>query len=70
MRKKTPAVLKCVNYEEHLTENDKHPNLQTAPLFVRNDMVHYEGWEKFGDGWLCSDCVKRAGNWGLRGDMV
>ncbi len=70
MKKKLITALKCVNYNDHLTENDKHPDRQGAPLFIRSDMVDDYGWQKFGVGWLCSDCIKNAGNWGLRGDMV
>jgi len=70
MKEKIVTALRCKNYEEHLAENDKHPDRQTAPLFIRNDMVDDYGWQKSGNEWLCSDCVKNAGNWGLRGDMV
>ncbi len=70
MAKKLITALRCKNYKEHLAENDKHPDRQTAPLFIRSNMIHHEGWQRSGSEWLCSDCVKNAGNWGLRGDMV
>ncbi len=70
MAKKLITALKCKNYKDHLAENDKHPDRQSAPLFIRSDMVDYYGWWKYEGEWFCSDCVKNKGDWGLRGDMV
>ncbi len=69
MRKIKVKAIKCKNYDGHMVELEKNP-LSSTPLFIRESNAINEGWVKKNGQWLCPDCVKAAGNWGLRGDMV
>ncbi len=49
--------MRCKNYKKHTIEIDKHPDRQSAPLFIRDNMAVAYGWKKVDGEWLCSACV-------------
>ncbi len=62
--------IRCDNYKKHMQEFQEHPDRQSAPLFIRSTIAEANGWQKLANGWLCPECVRAAGNWALRGDMI
>jgi hypothetical protein len=70
MAKKIIVAVKCTNYDKHIAEIENHPDRHHSSLFIREDVARGRGWQKKGKGWLCPDCIRRSGDWGLEGDMI